>query len=131
MTKNLIQAILITLTLMLCFSCTKVEEEDLPTTYTFTYIANDIAGLTVDITLFEYNTIGEKIGVNTLSNCKGGTMRTFTASKIAEKVKIFYILSSATAPSSAKWVQQVFYLNKSDNTPIEMSATTIVGPNEP
>jgi len=128
-TKSYLSLILISL--LFLFSCTKVEEEYIPSTYTFKYSVNDYAGLSIDITLFEFNNLGEKIGTNSINNCKNGTMKTFTANKMAEKVKIFYILRTGTVSSTGKWVQQVFYLNKSDKATIEMTNNSIVGSNEP
>lgn len=71
----------------------------------------------------------KKIGNNSIQ-LKTGEQQTFTASSSTSKVKI-YISRESTMGNTNKWVQQVFLLNKGENTTITIDDKTIVGPNEP
>ncbi|MDY3979929.1 MAG: hypothetical protein SOZ00_07900 [Tidjanibacter sp.] len=123
------KTIFIIYALLLCalVSCSKEERV---TTYTFKYNVYDISGVVVNITLFEYNDIGEKIGTNSIINCTYGTTKLFTAKHNAVKVKVYM---NVTAGSSEiyKWVQQVYYLEADTNLDIDIENDTMIGGSEP
>lgn len=112
-------------------SCSKDEGEDpKPSTYEVYYDIPNIDGITVTLTLFEYNASGESVATNTMSNCTSGTRRSFTANDKTTKVKV-YNKFVAAGVTQYRWVQQVYYLNKGGNTNITISGTTMLGPSEP
>ena len=109
-------------------SCSK-DDSVSPTTYTFLYsIAND-PDMSVSMTILEYNSKGEQIANNNVK-CMSGLSKTFTANSNTEKVKL-YLTVTVNSKSASRWVQQVYYLKKNDNTTIEFTGKTMVGIIEP
>ncbi len=125
---------------MLFSSCSKdgPEKATPQTTYTVVYNISDIStssiSVTTDVTLFEYNEAGEKIGNNSMKSVHTGTTKTFTASKNAVKVKVYIDveMSNGTSTSSMKkWVQQVYYLEEGADIKIQLEDSTMIGNYEP
>lgn len=113
-------------------SCSN-EEPQLPQTetqYTVNFLTPPPNGFTINLTLFEYNASGEKIGQNHLKNCKYGTSEQFTASQDSEKIKV-YMVSEYNGQSFPAWIQQVYYLNKGNNLNIDITGEIRIGNNEP
>lgn len=133
MKKTLILIIPFLMMLVFAFcSCSK-EEPELPQTntqYTVNFLTTPPKGFTINLTLFEYNSSGEKIGQNHLKNCTYGVSEQFTASPKSEKVKV-YMVSEFNGQSFPAWVQQVYYLNKGNNTDININGEIRVGSTEP
>lgn len=132
--KIVLFATIILATLILFGSCSKDDDVTSPTTYTFIYSAETLSSsLTTNVTLFEYNSNGEVIAANTVSNCKKGTTQTFKASNKTVKVKVF-IQIKATSSSNvleSDWMNNVFYLTAGQNTNIELNDHTFVTYLEP
>lgn len=115
----------VTYSYVLTFSACSSDDDE--TTYTVVF--NAYQGISTTLRIFECNDNGEKIGNNSIQ-LKTGEQQTFTASSSTSKVKI-YISRESTMGNTNKWVQQVFLLNKGENTTITIDDKTIVGPNEP
>mgnify|MGYP002484593490 FL=1 len=124
MKKFLSMTLLLTAMFLTFSACSSDDDE---TTYTLVF--NAYQGISTTLRIFECNDNGEKIGNNSIQ-LKTGEQQTFTASSSTSKVKI-YISRESTMGNTNKWVQQVFLLNKGENTTITIDDKTIVGPNEP
>lgn len=109
-------------------SCSK-DDSVSPTTYTFLYSIADDPDMSVSMTILEYNSKGEQIANNNVE-CKNGLSKTFIANSNTEKVKL-YLTATVNSKSASRWVQEVYYLKKNDNTTIEYTGKTIVGLLEP
>jgi|WetSurMetagenome_2_1015567.scaffolds.fasta_scaffold32191_4 hypothetical protein len=109
-------------------SCSK-DDSVSPTTYTFLYSIADDPDMSVSMTILEYNSKGEQIANNNVK-CMSGLSKTFTANSNTEKVKL-YLTVTVNSKSASRWVQQVYYLKKNDNTTIEFTGKTMVGIIEP
>ena len=108
-------------------SCSKDDEPSL-TTYTFNYELEDHSLITTEVILFEYSSEGEKVA-NTSIDCHNGLSKKITANDKSEKVKV-YVKMQGGSTTSNKWVQQVFYLKKGNNTDITVNGETIIGTKE-
>lgn len=107
------------------------KEEVQDTTYTFTYTGdNPPQGLTCDFTLFEYNDKGERVAQNHVKNCRKGTVMDFVANTNSQKVKAYFVTTNGTQ-SVARWVQQVYYLEKGENVEVAVTGETRIGTTEP
>jgi hypothetical protein len=109
-------------------SCSK-DDSVSPTTYTFLYSIADDPDISVSMTILEYNSKGEQIENNNIE-CKNGLSKTFIANSNAEKVKL-YLTATVNSKKTSRWIQQIYYLKKNDNTTIEFIGTTLVGILEP
>jgi len=85
--------------------------------------------MSVSMTILEYNSKGEQIANNNVK-CMSGLSKTFTAKSNTEKVKL-YLTATVNSKSASRWVQQVYYLKKNDNTTIEFTGKTMIGIIEP
>lgn len=126
-TKILLLIFLFCLTIVT--SCSG-DEDSSATTYALKNEMTNIDGVTIDIACFEYNSIGESIGMNTVTNIRHGNNRTYIANDNAVKVKVYEIIRGKYKTSYV-WIQQVYYLKKNRNINITISDDTIVGPIEP
>jgi hypothetical protein len=82
------------------------------------------------MTILEYNSKGEQIANNNVK-CTSGLSKTFTANSNTEKVKLYLTVKVVNSKSTSRWVQQVYYLKKNDNTTIEFTGKTMIGIIEP
>ena len=124
MKKTLYLMLVNTLTLLL-LSCTKDDGAGRGTTsYTFTLY--DDYEVEIDVILFEYNEINERINNNTIDSAKKGVPYTYTARDNAVKVKVHLSFLGAN-----RWVQQVYYLVEGENIDIGITDNTIIGNIEP
>lgn len=133
MKKIVLFAILTTTLFAITTSCSKDEEVGKNLTkssYTVSYDTPDVSGVTVDLTLFEYNSNGERIHSNAMTNCKVGNSKKFTATTNAQKVKVFLTMSGS-GNSKNTWVQQVYYLIPNSDVNITLNMQTIAGNLEP
>lgn len=134
MKKFLSMTLLLTamfLTFSACSSDDDEKEEVQETTYTFTYTAdNPPQGITANITLFEYNEKGERVGQKPVNNCRKGYSQNFTANANAQKVKVYLVATYGTQ-SVANWVQQVYYLEKGKNVNVAVTGDSRMGTTEP
>jgi len=110
-------------------SCSK-DDSVSPTTYTFLYSMDDLSDISASMTILEYNSKGEQIANNNIE-CKNGLSKTFTANPNTEKVKLYLTVKAANSKAASRWIQQIYYLKKNDNTTIEFAGTTLVGILEP
>ena len=117
---------LFTLIALFCvLTLSSCEKEPLPSTYSLT-LDMDFYG-TVKVMVFECNDMSEKLHANTVEKVQEGEKYSFTASSdMISKIKIYYSNESFLGDSH-KWVQQVFILNREDNTNIVINGDTIVG----
>lgn len=133
MKKFLSMTLLLTAMFLTFSACSSDDEKEevQDTTYTFTYTAdNPPQGITANITLFEYNEKGERVGQNHVNNCKKGHSQSFTANENAQKVKVYLVATNGTQ-SVANWVQQVYYLEKGKNVNVAVTGESRMGTTEP
>lgn len=117
---------------MFVFMACSDDDDEKQATYTLKY---DMSGssssmVNVSVWLFEYNDNDEVVGTNTVNDIPETYTETFNANPLSVKVKAQYRLSGGSL-SSNRWVQQVFYLNKSGNVDINIDGETVVGTKEP
>lgn len=118
-------------------SCEKTPTPKPETTYTVkTAIssATSTSEVKIDLTAYEYNEAGEKMGYNTLYKTTAGESKTFTANERSVKVKVQMKMYSETTTAVApvyRWIQQVFYLEEGRNVVIEIGDTSRIGASEP
>lgn len=99
-------------------SCEKTPAPKPETTYTVkTAIssATSTSEVKIDLTAYEYNEAGEKMGYNTLYKTTASESKTFTANERSVKVKVQMKMYSETTTAVApvyRWIQQVFYLEE-------------------
>lgn len=120
---------------MILVSCNK-EDPAKATTYTVTMAMTDItpsSSIHYDFTAFEYNEAGERVANNIVDRAVTGTSKTFNASPMAVKVKLYVKMYSDNSAVSSQyfWIQQVFYLVPGGNIEIKLEDETIVGRSEP
>ncbi|WP_195531977.1 hypothetical protein [Bacteroides finegoldii] len=133
MKKFLSITLLLTAMFFTLSSCSKDDEKEEvhDTTYTFTYTGdNPPQGIICDFTLFEYNDKGERVAQNHVRNCRKGTVMDFVAKTNSQKVKVYYVQTKGTQ-TVAKWIQQVYYLEKGENVKVAVTGETRVGTTEP
>ena len=129
------RVLFLTLMSVVLMSCSKdddgITEDPKGIDYLFKYEVNNVDRITIEITIFEYNNQGERIGYNTLSNCKKGDNKKFTSKIGAEKLKIQMKAIADDNVSSFFWVQQVYYLDKGKSNNITLTGDDMLGKNEP
>ena len=119
------------LTLSACSSDDDEEIEIADTIYMFTYTGeNPPDGVYLNVTLFEYNELGEKIAQNHFNRCRKGYYHGYIANKNSLKVKV-YLETTNGSKSDANWVQQVFYLEKGNRIEITVTGESRIGKTEP
>lgn len=133
--KKLFSMTLLLTAMFLTFSsCSKDDDEEIEmvdTSYMFTYTGeNPPDGFSLNVTLFEYNELGEKIAQNHYIRCRKGYYRGYFANKNSVKVKV-YIETTNGSKSDANWVQQVFYLEKNNRIEITITGESRIGKTEP
>ncbi len=133
--KKLFSMTLLLTAMFLTFSsCSKDDDEEIEmvdTSYLFTYTGeNPPDGFSLNVTLFEYNELGEKIAQNHYIRCRKGYYRGYFANKNSVKVKV-YIETTNGSKSDANWVQQVFYLEKNNRIEITITGESRIGKTEP
>jgi hypothetical protein len=112
-------------------SCSKDDDNENPTTYTFEYNYSGTSNLvTTDIMFFEYNNSNETIKSFGLTDCKFGLKKVFTADDNASKVKV-YIKWRTPSFTDSKWINQVYYLKNKSNIKIALDENTIISTKEP
>ncbi len=94
------------------------------TEYTFIYDSD--VEVEIDVYLFEYNEISERIYNYTINNPEKDVPYTYTAQDNAVKVKVYLSYLGFN-----RWVQQVYYLVEGENFDIVLTDNTIVGNFEP
>lgn len=123
------------LAIVLLASCEKVPAPAPDTTYTINMMmsVNADAAVQIDLTAFEYNEAGEKIGNNTMERAVKGSSKKFTASKNTVKVKIYVKMYAVNGSGVAnyQWVQQVYYLDEGKDNVIDIKDDTRIGKSEP
>lgn len=116
-------------------SCEKVPAPTPDTTYTINMLMSvkADAAVQIDLTAFEYNAAGEKIGNNTMERAVKGSSKKFTAGKNTVKVKIYVKMYAVNGSGVAnyQWVQQVYYLEKGKDNIIDIKDDTRIGKSEP
>lgn len=112
---------LILAVLLVAVSCSK----DTPAKYSVIWDINlDVS----ELTIWECDDYGSKLTSHVEYNVGGGDIITYTAVPEATKVKIYIEIEDI---QMAKWVQQVYLLEKGETIRIVINGDTIVGNNEP
>lgn len=128
---SLIKIAILILSISILSSCSK--------NYSFNYNIEDKSGVTVEVTLFEYNKDGEKIANHHFVAHKG-LLKTFKAKSETEKVKVLINFSTEENPQSAsdylqnnieRWCAQVYYLKRGKTVNIIIDETTFSLGQEP
>lgn len=126
MKKTLFLAVVTALTL-LPLSCTKYDAPQPPiappagtTAYTFTS-TYDLG----EVFLHEYNNTNEIIHTKTIDNAEKNVAYSYAAQDNTVKIKVYL------TDFKHHWVQQVYYLEDSENIDIAITGETIVGNYEP
>lgn len=127
--KKLLLLLVIALPLVLASCSNSKDDEPSLTTYTFNYEFEGSSLLTTNVILFEYSSEGEKVA-NTSIDCYKGLSQEITANDKSEKVKV-YVKMQSGGTTTNRWIQQVFYLKKGNNTNITLNGETIIGTKEP
>ncbi len=100
------------------------------TTYTLKWNTEGVSEITTDVLIMEFSSDNEIVKNNAISNIQYGNEYSYTADEMTEKCKI-HLTWSYQSWSTTRWVKQVFYLNKGENTEIIVNDNTIVGTTEP
>lgn len=108
MKKNSMMLLLVSVFLMFS-ACSNDDDEQ--ATYTFTHTLDDVEGITLKVTLFEYNEKDELVAQNYVNDCRNGHTQNFAANKASQKVKVHF-LASTRSQSVGFWMQQVYYLEE-------------------
>lgn len=123
----------IAITFSFCLSSCGSDDDENEIVTKYTVKLNDQGSnsiVNVNLTIFEYNELGEKIGSQVWDKAEAGVSREFIANPMCVKVKI-YIKLSAGSSSSSSWVQQVYYLKQGGSTNITIEGSTKTGSKEP
>ena len=115
------------LTLVAVIALTSCTEKE--TTYTFKFKAENVSGVNVEATVFEYNN-SDKIVAQQSFNCVKDLTEVVTADSKSTKVKVKLKLK-AGANSSVCWIKQVFYLKDGKNIDVVLTGNTTVVEDEP
>ena len=115
------------MTMTSCLNGTMSEGKE--TTYTFKYNVDAVSGVSVDATVFEYNSNGEKVGSQTFK-CTKGLKQVINPSPKATKVKVRLTVKAGTN-NSVRWVREVFHLRDGKNIDVEVIGSTIIVEKEP
>ncbi|MCK9320040.1 hypothetical protein [Methanoculleus sp.] len=120
--------ILILAAAMLLVGCKKEEEPEKDATYSF--VNNLSQYYYVDTYIMECAENGDVIKSYNIDRAITGKVYSYTAQKMTVKVKIFLDMTYGTREYH-KWINQVFYLTKGDNTNIELNPDTILSTDKP
>lgn len=110
-------------------ACSKDDDDERGKSYSFEYLIDE-SGVTIDAVIFEYSAEGERVGSNSINNCKKGTSKSFVANSMAEKVKVYFTFEYGSV-KRYKWVQNVYYLKSKGKTEIKITDDTLIGNIEP
>ena len=108
----------------LFFGCQK------DTTYTFVDNYGMPGASEYSVILSEYDASGSRVMTNMIDNITVGQKYAFVANDHSEKIKV-KLQYKFGSNSYAKWVQQVWYLEKGENVDIITDGETIIGNSEP
>lgn len=123
------------LTLALLFTSiinfTSCEQNEPNSSKPYVVTFNETEGYNLTAYIFEYNNQGDKIYNHVIDGVEKGKSYYFNSQKDAQKIKIYYEVESVWGDYN-KWIQQVYYLDNTNNTTeIIIKKGTTIGNFEP
>lgn len=137
--KKLITLISLVSMMIFAFGCQKApqgdKQESAATTYTVKMEMTNVSTSSkvhYDLTAFEYNEGGEKLGSHGITMATTGKAATFTANDRSVKVKLYIkMYTDVSSYTEYYWLQQVFYLEKGKNIDVVLANESLIGAKEP
>ena len=131
--------VLVTLFTIILTGCKKEENDILPastqtTTYNvYVHDMNVPNTISAECLVIEYSSQNEPLETYRFNVAANQIIqKNYTAKSYSTKIKIAFNLKSLTSSnSSVMWVQKVFYLEKGQNTKIEVTGDSPCGSSEP
>jgi uncharacterized lipoprotein YehR (DUF1307 family) len=127
--RKIFRLAVIALVAALTISSCGLQDGGKEKSYTFKYNAKAVSGVSVDATVYEYNTGGERISQQSFK-CVTGLKQVVPAESKASKVKV-KVTIKAGSTSTVKWVKEVFYLQDGKNINVEIADQTLIIDKEP